>query len=631
MHCSTCREIVSARLDGEATPLEGAAADAHLASCPACTRQRAAYEQLHRRVRLAPAEAVPDLSARILAAVSSPSPSVGPARAWRVGPAVVALALLFVLLAAAPASAHAQLVSTSPASGELVAEPPERAVVRFTEGVQADADALRLHDRNGDRVDVGELARRDGGKVLQVGLPALPDGGYVLTWRVVSLDGHPISGGVSWRVGEGSVAVEPTLLESLLNAEEGERPVAVAVAVARTLAFGGLLVLVGGLLFVLLVSTPTADDPRLRRLLRVGGVVAAVATALGIALHGADIGGGGLADAVTAGAVDDALATTSGRWLALRLLAVSALTALLWGTSAARVRARSWQLLTQVAVVAALAAVALGGHARTGRWAGLAVPVDVVHLLAAALWIGGLGILALVVLPRGGARTPAVAARFSSVAAVAVGVVVATGIFQSVRQLDGLDGLRDTGYGRLLVLKVVAVAVVVVLGAFSRSVVRALAGPGLESGDEDDVRRTLRRSVGVEAVVAVVVVALTALLVAADPGGAASGGEAYQETRVVDSTVLEVVAAPARPGPVDVHLYVTDPSIGLTTELEATAQLSLPGRDIAGLEVPLRYAGRGHWSAYDFDVPIGGDWRLDVTVVIGTFEQREATFSVPIG
>lgn len=542
--------------------------------------------------------------------------------------AAALLGALLVLLVASPASAHAQLVATSPASGQLVDEAPTVALVRFSEAVQVDDDSLRLHDRRGERVDVGALERRDGGRALEVELPELEDGGYVLTWRVVSLDGHPISGGVSWRVGAGSAAVDASLLESLLNAEAGERAVAVAIAAARTLAFAGLLLVVGGLLFVLLVHTPTADDRRFRLVVRAAAVVAVAGTALGIALHGADISGSGLLDAMTPGAVSDALETTSGRWMALRLAALVALVALLWHVRTERVRAWAWQLLVQITVVATLAAVALGGHARTGRWASVAVPVDVVHQLAAALWIGGLVVLALVVLPRGG--PPPVVTRFSSVAAVAVAVVVATGVFQSLRQLGDVDALRDTGYGRLLVLKVVAVAVVVVLGAFSRSVARGLAEPGTNSDAGGDVRRTLRRSVAVEAVVAVVVVALTALLVSADPGGAGSGGESYQEAKVVESTVLEVVAAPARTGPVDLHLYVTDPSIGLTTEMEATAELSLPDRGITGLDVPLRYAGRGHWSAYDFDLPIAGDWRFEVTVVISTFDERAATFTIPI-
>jgi hypothetical protein len=90
------------------------------------------------------------------------------------------------------------------------------------------------------------------------------------------------------------------------------------------------------------------------------------------------------------------------------------------------------------------------------------------------------------------------------------------------------------------------------------------------------------------------------------------------------------VAAPARTGPVDFHVYVTDPSVGLTTPLTATATLSLPDRGIPAVQVPLVPAGRAHWSAYNVDIPIAGRWRLDVAVTIGDFEQRQAAFTIPI-
>jgi nitrogen fixation protein FixH len=81
---------------------------------------------------------------------------------------------------------------------------------------------------------------------------------------------------------------------------------------------------------------------------------------------------------------------------------------------------------------------------------------------------------------------------------------------------------------------------------------------------------------------------------------------------------------------VDVHVYVSDPTVGLTTKFSATATLALPAKGIPALQVPIRPAGRGHWSAYDVDIPIKGAWRLDVAVTIGQFDQRRATFTVVI-
>lgn len=533
-----------------------------------------------------------------------------------------------LVLLASPAGAHAQLESTSPAAGERLDAGPEVLEVRFTEGVEAEGDALRLFGAGGERLDLGRIERAEGGKVLRATSGELGDGGYMLTWRVVSLDGHPISGGVTWRVGDGA-AVDPSLLEELLEAEGGDEAVSAAAAVVRALLFASLLVLVGALVFLLLVWPDGADDPRLVPTTRASVAVAALCTVLGMGLQGADVDGRALSHAFTAGAVADTLDTTFGQAALLRLGALAVLAVLVWRMTPALVRGVRWRLAVQVAVVAVLASVALGGHARTGRWAGLAFPVDVAHLLAAAVWIGGLVVLAGVVLPRRDELTPRIAARFSTIAAGAVAVVVVTGTFQAVRQVGSLDGLRDTNYGRLLALKVVAVLAIVGLGAFSRSLVRARAGGGGAELDDVGLHRAVRRSVLAETVVAAIVVALTSLLVAADPARSVEAA-AFEQVRLVETTQLTLVAAPARSGPVDIHLYADDPNIGLTADLEATATMALPERGIPPVALPIRYAGRGHWSAYDVDVPISGRWQVEVEVVVSEFEQRQASFTVPI-
>lgn len=99
MDCDTCREVVSARLDGEATPAEVAAAEHHLASCPPCRHHSALLAEQHRALRVAPAEPVPDLSVAILAAARAGEPAASGAAVWRVGLALVAVAQLLAAAA----------------------------------------------------------------------------------------------------------------------------------------------------------------------------------------------------------------------------------------------------------------------------------------------------------------------------------------------------------------------------------------------------------------------------------------------------------------------------------------------------------------------------------------------------
>lgn len=545
------------------------------------------------------------------------------------------LALAGLVALAPPAGAHAAVDSTTPASGAVLQAPPEELVIRFNQRVAADDDSLQLHDASGARVPVGELERADGGRTLRVPVRRLEEGGYVVTYRVVSEDGHAINGGVTWRLGRAAADVDQTVLEELLNAEGGETTVRAVAAATRGLLFAALIVLVGGLVFVLAIWPAGAADARMRRVLVLAGAVAVVTTAFGAGLQGAETSGGSLGDALLPRAAVDTLDTDFGRAALARLVLVAVLTCVALVVTSARARSTPWRLGTLAASAGALLTLTLSGHARTGRWLTLAVPLDLVHLGAAAVWIGGLAVVALVVLPRGDeADSGVVEARFSRVALAAVAAVVGTGTVQGLRQLGELEGLRTTSYGRLLVMKVAAVAVVVVLGALSRSLVRARLAPPVEGEDGDvedpaDLKRALRRSVGAEVAIAAVVLGLTSLLVAADPARSEEA-RAFVESRVVDGSILEVQVAPARPGPADVHVYVVDQSIPLTTAIETTAELTLPGSAFEGIEVPIRPAGGRHWSAYDVELPASGDWRLEVVVRIGRFDERRATFTVRI-
>lgn len=525
-----------------------------------------------------------------------------------------------VLGAAAPAAAHAELVGTDPSSGAVLESSPAAIVLTFSEPVEVQPGGIRVFDARGDRVDDGGV-ERDGSDVV---LPVdLDDGGYVVTYRVVSTDGHPIGGGLTFRVGQQAEGVDPSLVDELLTGQGTDRGVGVAAALLRVVAIASLVVLVGGALLAACLWPGATADRRVRVALAAAAVALAAATLVLVGLHAADVAGLGLADAVRPGVVGDVL---DGRFallsIARALLLVPAgflLVALFRGAGPT-----AWWRAAAAAVAVGLAVVtALNGHAASGRWQGAALVADVLHLLAGAAWLGGLALVAGALLRRGDdddGEVRRVVPRFSRLALWAVVVVVATGAFQGLRQVGGLDGL-DTTYGRLLLAKVIAVGGLVALAALARQVVRNRL-------DHEGGVGELRRVVGIEAVVAVVIVGVTALLVDATPARS-KVLEPVSASRVVDGVVIDLEVVPAQAGPNDVHLYAQDPAAGLTGTFEATAELSLPGSDLEGIQVPFVQAGRGHWSAYDFDIPIRGEWVLDVRVVRGD-SFVEATFDVPI-
>lgn len=241
--------------------------------------------------------------------------------------AAVAVALV-VGLPATPAAAHAELISSEPASGEVLDSPPPQVALHFTEGVQIDDDAVTVFDSGGDELDLGDPIQSDGGATVTVDLPEIGDGAYVVTWRVTSSDSHPIHGAFTFRVGAAADEDEAEALMSRLVSEDGgDTLVGTVYGAVRFVAFAGLVLLVGGTAFVLVLWPAGRDDRRARRLVAVGWWAAVVATVLSFGLQGAYAAADTLAGALDPSLIGDVVGTRAGRvWLVrLALLVVVAI------------------------------------------------------------------------------------------------------------------------------------------------------------------------------------------------------------------------------------------------------------------------------------------------------------------
>ena len=555
--------------------------------------------------------------------------------------AVAALALALLLAMAPSASAHAQLESTNPAAGAILDRAPDAIELSFSEHVTV--DSVKVIDAAQHRVDTGKTTKLDGRTVRAALKPKLADGGYVVAWRVVSADSHPIGGGFTFRVGTSSTALDPSLVQNLLSGTKAPRSLGVAYGIDRFVLFSGLLLLVGGGAFVALLWPEGASRDRVRRILWLSLDATVVTSALGLGLQGASVNGGGVLDAIKPSVIGDTLDTTFGHvWLA-RLVLLVAAAALLQTID--RVRTSGWRAGALLVGLALVATPAFSGHADTGRWVAWAKAFDIAHVASGAVWLGGLTMLLAVVLRSDVTEAREVTERFSTVAFAAVTVVVATGIFQSFRQLGSLDGF-DTTYGHLLIVKVVLVLTLLGVASLTRSALhgrlpigdhdddyeRASQGPGAQHVDEHEVITVLRRLVAAEVVIAILVVAVTSLLVDANPSSAlAARGGPFDQTHVVNDALINVVVVPGTVGPTDIHLYVDNPAGGLSQPVGVTATLSLPSGGVTGIDIPFVNAGPKHWTANDVDVPISGTWQLKVEVLLTDIDKATTTFNVPIG
>ncbi|MGP3990995.1 copper resistance protein CopC [Streptomyces sp. 3N207] len=416
-----------------------------------------------------------------------------------------AVALLGVLATAGPAGAHAALTGSDPAEGSVVRGAPRQVTLDFSEGVAMSDDAIRVLDPRGKRVDTRKVRDTGTGSKVRRAVslePGLGKGTYTVAWQAVSADSHPVSGAFTFSVGKPS---KTSVAPPQQDGNAGGGTVETLYGFGRYAAYAGFVLLVGGAAFVLLCSPRAASSRAVQRLTVTGWSVLAASTLVLLLLRGPYTGSGRLADVVDLGGLKDVVATKPGAALVARLLLLAAaalFVSVLFGAYARRGeedvesadppereeadrqrRDLFFGLSIGGAVVAAgLAATwAMAEHASTGIQTGLAMPVDVLHLLAVALWLGGLTAL-FCLLRWGPAPSGAAVRRFSRLALTCVTVLAATGLYQSWRQVGSWSALTGTSYGQLLIVKVVLVAALVTVGWFSRRWTTRLTDVPAEAG-----------------------------------------------------------------------------------------------------------------------------------------------------
>jgi len=525
-----------------------------------------------------------------------------------------------VLLGAAPASAHAGLVSSDPADGARLDTAPEVVTLEFTEPVSVELGGVRVFASDGDRVDVGDT--RSDAEIVEVDLEAdLPDGAYVVTYRIVSADGHPVQGGLVFSVGD--VEADPGLLGEFFD-DGDDRGWEITAAFFRFVAYAGVLLAAGGAFFLAFVHDGGPEQPRLRRLVRIGAVVGAIGIVAAVPLLATLATGQGLGAIAESGVFGEVLKDGVGPATALGLVGLL----MLFLGDRHRV---------PVAIGAALAAgsFALSGHTRSTENELLAVGAAIVHTLAAAAWFGGLVLLAFTLADRRDepdhSSSAGMVGRFSLLATISVIAVGLAGAVLSWSEVRALSALTSTTYGWTLLAKVAVVLVVGLIGAHNRfrvvpTIQRSPTAPRAWS--------LLRRSVRFEAVGLVLAIALTAVLVNVTPARNEAGvGGIFSETVALgDVGSVSIVVDPNQAGRNAIHLYFYDED-GRAAEVaeDVTVSLSLPASDIGPIvREPFR-AGPAHFQIDGDELVTGGRWVIEVTAAVSRFEEATAEVEVLVG
>ncbi len=576
----------------------------------------------------------------------------------RLATRAVLLALIALALAPASAFAHAQLLGTSPATGATVKTQPNEVIFKYNQPVGGTVGAVRVYNAQGDQVDNLDVTHPEGHESwMGVGLkPNLPDGTYTATYRVISADTHIVYGGLVFSIGHPGPAPKYTVAGLISKNQSGELT-NLAFGATRALDYLSIALLVGGLVFLLFAWRPAilaltgaqgsaseasrAFSRRFGRLLAVAVVLGVAVSVLGIFLQGASAAGVSLWASLKGPIIHDTLHSRFGTVWGLRAIDWALLGVLLL-VAAKLPRARRW-LSIPIGVGALYLAMtpAFAGHPSIQSPVAVFFPTNVVHVLAASVWVGGIACF-LLALPAATSRLVpedrsrlllGTMARFSPFALGAVIAIAITGVIQAYIDVRSLSALFNTTYGLLVVAKVVLLGALIGFGFRNRQrIIPALRRIVERAASLGSTGVAARRSFRAELALMLAVFGVTAALVSYAPPIDAAQGPVSINTKLGPAE-LEMTVEPAKVGLNTIHLYLINAKDG--SQFTATKQLTvtalLPAKQIGPLPLTATVAGPGHYVLSGAQFSPGGTWQVQITDRVSAFQQYSTKVSVPIG
>jgi copper transport protein len=524
-------------------------------------------------------------------------------------------------LSTPPAAAHAVLMKANPAANQQLEATPRELELAFNENVGP--VFFKLLDRAGQEVgQPGEL-RLDGNSVFLPLGQTLPNGTYIVTYRVISADTHPVGGSFAFAIGE-AVASGADAAASASTASLWVWPT----YLNRIVLYAAMLLAAGSALLLLVMSWPASVEPGLRRQGRIAALVAAGAFVVSMAVGGADIIAGGpgalLSGAAWSAAMGSTLSVSAAIGIPGALLAA-------WAFS----QRVEWPLWTGFALL--VGSFLVTGHAATAVPVWLAATSVGLHLVGGAFWFAAFAPLVATAKVSAAPEAARVMDQFSSRAVWLVGLVLVSGLVVSWIQVRSPANLLSTDYGQRLLVKLGLVVVVLAMAFWNKSrLTPALARGGAAAG------ANMARSIRIESGVMLLVVAAAASLTlptppralgeqaAATAAGAMPASDGFRETWTSAGYSVEVEVTPARTGENMVMLRFKDAAGAPVAMQRASIDVSLPAAQVEGIT---KVGEAMPPDMYHFMVPeliIPSDWRFTVSAFVSDFDKLEFEGTVPV-
>ncbi|WP_027060258.1 copper resistance CopC/CopD family protein [Mesorhizobium loti] len=525
----------------------------------------------------------------------------------RIAAGLLTLTMALIVMASAnQAFAHAALINTDPTDGAVLAQAPAQFSLTFSEPVSP--LVLTLVKPDGTPVALTSFRLTD--QTVEIDNPqALKSGTHVLSWRVISADGHPVGGSLLFSIGAPS---EPPAVS-----EAVDWPLRSAIWIGKVFLYIGLFLGAGG---AFALAWLAGDGRAGQRFVTAAILCGLVAAALSLGFQGLDALGAPLSHLVQPVIWRTGFGTSFG-WTVL--VALIALGLGLLSLAGPRIAARPLALAGLAGIGVALAA---SGHASAAEPQWLTRPMVFVHGVGIAFWTGALVPLGLA-LKRQTADAVTVLRRFSSAIMPVVAVLAVAGVVLAAIQVQTPSALVSTAYGRLLLVKLALLVFLFTLAAVNRWKLTASAEAG-----STEVQRRLTRSISVEMLIVLAIFGVAAGWRFTPPPRALAIAAAQPVSVHIHAlqAMADLSITPGHAGPVAASMIIMTGDFGPLDAKEVTLVLSKPDSGIEPLKRAATKPGDGSWRVDNLVIPVPGRWTVRIDILVSDFEMVKIEAPVDI-
>ncbi|HDI0347393.1 TPA: copper resistance protein CopC [Listeria innocua] len=374
------------------------------------------------------------------------------------------LIVLYILIVPVQhVSAHAYLENSNPADQSHIKTAPEKVTLVFNEEIEADFPLIEVKDSSGKRVETGKTAvSKKNDHMVEASLPAdLKADVYSVSWRVVSADGPAVTGIISFKLGD----TKATFQESEVPSSGADLQIS---SIQKAILYIGFSLFIGVLVFGLGLYPRKEQisekiSGRLKKVTWIALALLGEALFMQLFVQTSITTGVSISESFGPSKLAAFLTTKTGYiWISefIVWLLLAIFTIMMFFKN----KQWSWfALLTESALIGYLIfAKAQNGHAAASADKIVSITADMLHMIAASVWVGGILVL-LFVLPKTG-KAREIWSRFAIVAIIAVASILVSGLLMAVMNIGQMSNLFTTNYGKILLFKIGLFLLMALLG-----------------------------------------------------------------------------------------------------------------------------------------------------------------------